>query len=503
MNRIILQRKYLQLSVFNIIFLFGILLLLNSCASDSTDELREKINGALKNDNVIDESEWNSFTKYIVQNKQSFAVFINENNTINKNELESFIISVASKRRNRNKGKVKIFGADEVEEEVVLKEIKINFYFENSGSMNGYLYGTDFNKNMHRIIDKDLPNFTPYFVNTKEYKTSDLLEKIDNKNIKTAGTNSSDHEFIFTNAIENAIDNNLSVVVTDGIYSTTDGNVDIVEVDIEKAFVRALKKNAIETVVLKLSSEYKGTYYTESDCDNEKIDQERPYYILLFGNQETINNALKNIVIIDELDGFEEFARFFLTDNIKVDYTILTQGEEKKGSFRKIGRGGKGLVKEIEDAERTDRGGEKYLQFAIGVDYSGTSISKPYLSEKENYRIDGDTGYIIEEIKEVKNISKASTTYKTIQKINTSEGISLSHLITVKAALNVTGELKIKLENNLPSWIKETGIDSDCDIQTKNGKTFAFDNLMIGVSRAYSKVNENDEYIELTLNIKH
>ena len=207
---------------------------------------------------------------------------------------------------------------------------RIDFYFENSGSMNGYLSGKNFKQTMHEIITDDDPRLTPYFVNTKEYLTSNLLSKIDSKNIGTAGTSSSDHQFIFTNAIKKAIGNNLSIVVTDGIYSTPSGDVDIVEVDIKKAFEKALNENAIETVVLKLSSHYKGIYYTESDCKNVSIDQERPYYILLFGNNETIDNALKDIVTIEELPGFKEQARFFLTDNIKVDYTILTQGEEKK-----------------------------------------------------------------------------------------------------------------------------------------------------------------------------
>jgi len=379
---------------------------------------------------------------------------------------------------------------------------RINFYFENSGSMNGYLSGKNFKQTMHEIITDDDPRLTPYFVNTKEYLTSNLLSKIDAKNIGTAGTSSSDHQFIFTNAIKNTIGNNLSIVVTDGIYSTPSGDVDIVEVDIKKAFEKALNENAIETVVLKLSSHYKGIYYTESDCKNVSIDQERPYYILLFGNKETIDNALKDIVTIEELPGFKEQARFFLTNNMKVDYTILTQGEEKKGSFRRVVKGGNGLVTEIEDAERFNRGNEKYLQFAIAIDYSKLSIPDSYLLFKDNYEIDGGTGYKIEDIKTVESLSN-STTYSTIEKINEKENISLSHLIVLKAEFNYTGELEIELENNLPSWIKTTGLENDCDIKDNKSKTFAFDNLMIGISNAYNKVSDNKEYLELKLKIKH
>jgi hypothetical protein len=381
---------------------------------------------------------------------------------------------------------------------------KINFYFENSGSMNGYLNGRNFKQTMHEIIkDDNDQRLNPFFVNTKEYSTSNLLSKIDKRNIGTAGTSSSDHEFIFKNAIKSAFGNNLSIVVTDGIYSTPDGDIDIVEVDIKNAFISALEENAIETVVLKLSTQYTGTYYTESVCNNVSIDQERPYYILLFGSKETIDDALKNLVIIKDLPGFKEQARFFLTDNLKVDYTILTIGEEKKGSFRKVGRSGNGLVKEIEDVERYDRNGEKYLQFGIAMDYSNISIPDSYLEDKDNYKVEGGTGYVIEEIKSVSDLSIKGKTYDAIQSIDKKENTNFTHIITVKAEFDATGELIIKLENNLPSWIKETGLENDCTITDNISQTYAFDNLMTGISKGYIKVNKNNEYLDLKLNIKH
>jgi hypothetical protein len=378
---------------------------------------------------------------------------------------------------------------------------KINFYFENSGSMNGYLDGKNFKQTMHRIIDDSNPNLFPYFVNSKEYPTSNILQKIDAKNIKTQGTNSSDHQFIFTNAIKNAVGNNLSMVVTDGIYSTPNGDVDIVEIDIEKSFVTALNENSIETVILKLSSNYKGTYYTESECKDLKIAQERPYYILLFGNKKTIDDALKTTVVIKDLPGFKEQARFFLTDNLKVDYTILKQGEEKIGSFNYTDRFAK-VSKEIKDTKRSDKRNGNYLQFGIAIDYSNVSIPDSYLIDKENYKVDNETGYNIEEIKILTDLTRKSTTYKSIDAINTNQEIKLTHLITVKANANLFGELKINLENNLPSWILETGIENDCEIRDNISQTFAFDKLMIGISKAYNRVSDSDKYLELTLNIK-
>tara|TARA_B110000503_G_scaffold127806_1_gene197995 strand:- start:5860 stop:7155 length:1296 start_codon:yes stop_codon:yes gene_type:complete len=380
---------------------------------------------------------------------------------------------------------------------------KINFYFENSGSMNGYLDGRKFKQTMHRIIDEDKVGFEPFFVNMMEYKTSNLLSKIDNKKIRTENIGGSDHKFIFENAIKNSSGNNLSIVVTDGIYSTPSGDTDIVGIDIENSFFKALSENKIETVVLKMASNYSGLYYTGSKCGTVPINQERPYYILLFGNKKIIDKALKDIVVIDELPGFKKQARFFITDNLKVNYTILTRGEEKKGSFRKSTRGGKGLVKDIEDVERDDRAAEPYIQFAIGIDYSGISIPDSYLIEKNNYKIGGTTEFDIEDIKTVKTLSKTSRTYLEIEKVNKNNSIKLSNLITVKAKFNFTGDLLINLENNIPSWIPNTGTENDCDITGNTNQTFAFDKLMTGISKAYSKINKSEDYFKLKLSINH
>jgi hypothetical protein len=394
--------------------------------------------------------------------------------------------------------------AQAVKSEEIFPELaEINFYFENSGSMNGYLDGRNFKQTMHRIINESIPGFNPFFVNTKEYKTSDLLSKIDSKKITTASIGGSDHQFIFTNAIKKANGNNLSIVVTDGIYSTPNGDIDIVEIDIENSFKTALQDNAIETVVLKMSSNYKGTYYTESNCENVQIDQERPYYILLFGNKKTIDNALKEIVVIDDLPGFKEQARFFITDNLKVNYTILTRGEEKKGSFRKATKGGKGLVKDIEDVDRYDKTDEPYIQFAIGIDYSGISIPDSYLLKKNNYKIGGATEFVIEDIKAVEALSSGSTTSSEITRVDAINNIKLSHLMTVKAKFNFTGDLLINLENNIPSWIPNAGSKNDCDIKDNKDQTFAFDKLMTGISKAYSTVSKSDDYLRFKLTINH
>lgn len=433
--------------------------------------------------------------------EDSLNMFINRKNNFRLSANDENLIALLNKKFN------------DLKKPNSNSEMNINFYFENSASMNGYLSGKNFKQVMHRIYGNlNAYSVNPFFVNTKEYPQDDILNKIDDSNIKEGDIANSDHQFIFSNAIENAKENNLSIVITDGIYSVKDGDVDIVSIDIENAFKNALTKNEIETVVLKLSSEFSGTYYSETCEPGKKAikiskPQDRPYYVLLFGSSKSIDKALNEIAVINELPGFEEQARFFLTKNLKANYTILTTGDEKHGQF-KASKKGSDLIKEIKDVEKFERPGfngtpksENYLQFGIAIDYSSINLPNTYKEDSKNYWVDDQLGYLVTSISNVVDMDKSSKTFKEVQHINDKNKTNFTHVISVKADKNLYGNLNIQLQNNLPSWIEKTGTENDCDIIDDVSHTFAFDQLMIGISKAYQKVNNNSQYLDINLKI--
>lgn len=451
----------------------------------------------------IDELEFQKESEVEInwgRKKDSLEMFINRKNNYRLSAKDEGDLTLYKQRFN------------DLKELTVNSEMNVNFYFENSASMNGYLSGKNFQQVMHRIYG-NLNQFSvnSYFVNSKEFEQEDILHKIDNKDIKVGDIGNSDHQFIFKNAIENAKNNNLSIVITDGIYSVKDGNINIVSIDIENAFKYALTENEIETVVLKMSSNFNGTYYSETCKPGRKainISQNRPYYVLLFGNPLSIDKALNEIIVIEELPGFENQARFFLTDNLLGDYTILMQGEEKHGYFKSTKRGAE-IITEIEDVKKFERSGfsgtpkdESYLQFGIAIDYSTLNLPNSYKEDLNNYWVDNNLGFIIKSIENINEIDKSSKTYKEIQSINDKNNKSFSHVLTVKANTNFYGDIHIQLQNNLPSWIEQTGTENDCDIVNDESHTFAFDQLMIGISKAYQKVNGNNKYLDINLKIK-
>lgn len=229
---------------------------------------------------------------------------------------------------------------------------------------------------------------------------------------------------------------------------------------------------------------------------------------MLFGNSQSIDKALNEITVIDELPGFEEQARFFLTKNLKANYTILTTGDEKHGTF-KASKKGSDLIEEIEDVKKFERPGfngtpesENYLQFGVAIDYSSISLPNTYKEAVKNYWVNDQLGYTVTSVSNVADMDKSSKTFKEVQHINDKNKTNFTHVITVKADKNLYGNLNIQLQNNLPAWIENTGVNDDCDIIDDVSHTFAFDQLMIGISKAYQKVNNNSQYLDINLKIK-
>lgn len=388
----------------------------------------------------------------------------------------------------------------------------VNFYFENSASMNGYLKQKNFQQTVNRIyLNIEDSKHSSFFVNTQEHPQMDIISKINTGKIEAGDISNSDHAFIFENAIKNASGANLSIVITDGIYSVKKGNLNLVSIEIENAFKKALRVSEIESVILKMSSNFDGYYYAstcESGKNKKKINQARPYYVIMFGNAEKINHALEHIVIKEELPGYKEGARFSLTKNIETTYTVLVTGQEKHGSFEAANKGSD-IVHNISKAEKFERRGfggtpksENYLQLGIAVDFSNTNLPESYLRDIKNYSLNEELSYDITSIVPVSNLDKTGATYKRIQKINKNNNLKLSHVITVKSDAKLYGTLEISLNNNLPKWIKETGDNDDCDIKSDTKKTFAFDELMIGISKAYDKINNKKEVLKININIK-
>jgi hypothetical protein len=240
---------------------------------------------------------------------------------------------------------------------------------------------------------------------------------------------------------------------------------------------------------------FDGYYYSEScppGSKTKKIRQNRPYYILLFGSFDAINNAL-NKIDASTLPDFKNMARFFITDRIEVSYTVLTEGNEIHGKLIPEKKFSKEEVHEIK-AERYEVPGwfsstpedQRYLQFGIAVNYNGLELPESYLTDIKNYKVNSDLAYAVTLINK-----KSRTIY----------GRNYTHIIVLKGTSKIYGNLSLVLENNLPGWITDTGIDNDCEIEENETQTYAFNELINGISEAYKAINKSDFYTKFNIKI--
>lgn len=113
-----------------------------------------------------------------------------------------------------------------------LKNYQVNFYMENSASMDGYVNGnTEFKDVLGKMIVSSHHNCKStdfYFVNNQVYKADqsaiDFIQMLNPAKIKVGNVGSTDVNQIFRNILKETKKNVISVLFSDCIYSVTDVN---------------------------------------------------------------------------------------------------------------------------------------------------------------------------------------------------------------------------------------------------------------------------------------
>lgn len=385
---------------------------------------------------------------------------------------------------------------------------KLFFFLENSGSMLGYVAGgTEFNETLAKIayaFPNGELNKQFYFVNgrndiTKKTKlciqplgsNPDILKNklnqqayLNNKPLdyKKSDSRYSDLSSIFELALDSAVKKGISIIVSDCIYDVGEEQnpLSALRIEAEKTkskYIKAIKNADIQTIIIKLSSKFEGTYYCASKKGSQKINQQRPYYLIIVGQSADIQGYLKNDYLT-ELPGYQNIARFikFNDSNVKYKETY----EDIKGEY-KIKYNGKFTLESVEKCKY-----DNIFQFSIAVDYSNMVFPLEYLTDTLNYTCN--------------NNYRVTKIYKPTKKLF-GLGFTPTHLLTVTSSFNPYGNLEIKLKNNKPNWIEKTNTDDDSNIVNNTTQTFGFNALTNAISEAYDYYNKGKDIIKIEFSI--
>lgn len=398
------------------------------------------------------------------------------------------ISSTETKNENEKTNKQVLVSGSSFEDRKIGKAV---FYLENSGSMFGYVNGfTEYVDVVSGLAyhNKFSEQRTPrqfYFVNGGENlilenigsTPSDLNDKLNLVGYNCGDPSKSNLNSMFQLALSKAINDTISILISDGIYDlgrpqapmnalSTEGN------ETKEKFINRLSEGDLQTIIVKLNSHFDGNYFPVTG-GSVPLKQNRPFYIWIFGETELLNEYFSD-EYIKSLKGFSDIARFLKLSELDVPYQTTTQS--KVGDFKFDKRDKNKLV-----SVKTDRYKQGF-HFTFAVDYSALPFSDSYLTSIDNYT-PNNSNYSIKAVSGIGHLNLVGLHFKP------------THLITVGTDRSPFCQLKISLQNTIPNWIRDTNIDDESNIIGDTSHTFGFKFLTNAISEAYQYKNKESNIV--------
>lgn len=497
--------------IFTKLHLCIVLIILMSCSSctNDFDAFNDSIVEMATNDKKITKDEFADLVKDAkISDDERFKKFRNESGGIDDIKIREYIIKYLTKEK---------LGIDRKDvwdpnQSQVPISFNINVFMENSGSMNGYLNdpSTEFKNTVYSLLTRlkllaGQDSLNLYFVNKKEQPqfvnaTNEDLESFKNKlnpssfqAISGGNTAESDLYAFMNKCLKRSDANNLSVLISDCIYSPgpkyPDAKTKLSEMrqGLFLQFSDAIRVNDISALVLQFYGNFQGTYYNQLN-DPVKIPSpiRRPFYVWFIGTTTQIDALLKSKRLM-ELDGnIVNKALFQKLNNPKVpDYRIITKALH--GAFGRDEIANKVLVDAEASRDEKDKG---KFGFEIAVDFTGSLQDLDYYDDASNYKV-SDGSYKIE-VARVKDNSEKSLQNKT-------------HILKLYTSRLVEGTLNVEVLARVPDWVETSSSTNDInflDDTSQELKTFGLSALMNGFGDAFYPKSQPIPIHNLTITIK-
>jgi hypothetical protein len=483
---------------------------LTGCSSPA-EKLDTQVSDAL-DDETIDKDEADALRVYIGQETDALTddkktkALLTPDGKIDESALIAFVKRNRTYRKLAKEGKtpdIALSGAVATTE-----PLRLRLYLEASGSMFPYDAPSG-NGTFKKTLNDVLTEFeatAPYqgklfVVNTEVNPLGlSLPQFFKEKNIftvaKTKGrTTSTDFEKIFRTILTETSGSDLSVLASDLIYSdpTLTGMSAQKTLDAASSLLTTVFTPFATThsmLVLKLTADFDGTYYSSNNAKHPYKGQ-RPYYLCLIGRNEAMEKlyndpAYQTIRQFDRLPGYEN-SWFFGRDTKTTTpyYTVLVSDPTKKGRFKKSSDEVREKAKAIHALEDVQPDvAEKKLAIPVAVDLSALRLPTSLLTDASQYVVEGKDNF---RVSSVQTYSGANGT---------------THKLLLSSAQPARGKrtATIRLRRQFPpQWIANTSTTTDAAPDASS--TFGLQNLLQGVERAYNPNNQT-EYFTLTINLE-
>lgn len=417
--------------------------------------------------------------------------------------------------RHARDGRGTVAGESSMVDYTKKKPLRVKFYLERSGSM--IAYDSPRGDGSFKAAIVTMLNNLPgkhnrlFVVNDGIYPYPKGIDQfVSDGNIfestKGIGDPSyTDFKKIFDNLLNKTGQGELSVLVTDMIYSVKT----MVGVNPQKIFADAqgmvssvFKENVKDKslLVVQMQGSYNGSYYAyDAPAKGWNYDGKRPYYILVCGTNASFRQLSQDeryakFRNFEAMSGFQNEMLFtaYGHDNVFAPYcSFLMATKEIQGRFKPGREGGNGITKLVD--MRPDRETGK-LRLALAVDLAGMMMPETYLQDPKNYRVASDDQVTIREIRKVTERDRTPAEKKYI-------GQATHIMILEIDEIHHHQNVEISLKKAFPNWIALSSTDDDTNRQSGlfGKQTFGLKYLLKGIDEAYTRVSDQPYYFTLSL----
>ncbi|GAB3639538.1 hypothetical protein [Spirosoma arcticum] len=485
--------------------------LLMGCFSPA-DELDSQISEAITSDNALDATEASAIRAFITKEKKNLAddkktaKLLTASGSVDESALANYIKRNIDYRKLAKEGDaptIALSGAT-----APAKPLRLRLYLEASASMFPY-DAPGGNGTFKRALNDVLTGFDG--INPGQGKTFVVNTEVNDLGLslsqffkqgsiftvaKTKGkTTSTDFEGIFREILSKTSGDDVSVLVSDLIYS--DPNMKGMSapkiLDAASSLLTTVFNPYAQThsmLVLKMTADFDGTYYSWNNV-KQKYKGERPYYLCLIGTNVAMERlytdpAYQTIRRFDQLPGYDD-SWFFGRDGKAITpfYTILVNDPSCRGRFKRANDEVRERTKAVHALDDVQPDvSDKGLTIPVAVDLSALRLPASLLTDKSQYEVAGKDNFRV----------------SAVQPYAGTNGTTHKLLLTANKPARGDRTATIRLRREFPPrWIANTSITNDIPVDA--GSTFGLQNLLQGVERAYNPNNQT-EYFTLTINLQ-
>ena len=386
----------------------------------------------------------------------------------------------------------------------------LSIYFERSGSMVPYdaaSGGGQLKDAVNKLINffpdgQNAETTTINIVNDGIYPYQGTIDSfLTDKNIyqTTQGMGDAkytDFQKILTSIIEKQAPGNISVLVSDLIYSPRGSNsvsAERLEVEVRSLATATFKRFKGKSVLVhKFSGDYDGMYYPLNG-KTFKYRGKRPFYIMVIADETTMN-AIASDPQYRSLIAPEGAVNSFRFNQpiADVPMAVLLDWDEQAGHFRPDHKD-PSLLTKCENDRETGK-----MRFAVAVDLSGLNKSADFLDHASNYSISSQNKFEMT----VKPITRDMITPNMRDYM---EG--KTHLLVLTGKMNSPqDDIVIALRNDFPQWIIDSSTRDDSNPAAPGfaRTTLALEPFMRGLYDAFNNNSNEDAgyYTTLHLHLK-